>query len=289
MNTNTIIDIGKSVGQDNNEQDDSNDDCTVILNEDEDYEDEGEFVEMDILENGYDWSGLVTTTTELDIKHMTNVASDYIPSTGDIKENHVVSRCKYLEMELTKENKDYIKGILEAHQKELKNTLKEWLQAFWIDISKSLGITFNDGCNVTNFDELQTAIRQLTNREEARKVAICLYVSFDFCDNFRKKIAKCLMRQHGFRIEDKKQSIVKTAFCTKRATRKKKDCFEKLVSQILTDQRKNINNMSIATCGYTFTNVRIGILINDNNESKHRKRKKFYHWMVLGERVSFIF
>ena len=97
-------------------------------------------------------------------------------------------------------------------------------------------------------------------------------MSFDFCDNFRKKISKCLMKQHGFRLEDRKVSALKNTVCTKRTPRKKKDCFEKLVSQILTDQRKNINNMSIVTCGYTFTNQRIGLIINDTNENKHRKK-----------------
>lgn len=281
MQTNIIGDSDGCQDRDNYEQD-SNDECTI--NDDDDVEDEGELITVDCLLNGYDWSALVTTTKS-DVQQMMNVGPDYIPSSGDIKENHIVNRCKYLDLDLSKINKESIKGVLESHQKALRNTIKEWIQRFWVDMCNGLSITFNDGCNVTNFEEFQTAVRQIKNREEARKIAICLYVSFDFCDNFRKKISKCLMKQHGFRLEDRKQTTLKTTVCTKRTPRKKKDCFEKLVSQILTDQRKNINNMSIVTCGYTFTNQRIGCIINNTNESKHRK-KKFYHWMVLGERVS---
>ena len=94
------------------------------------------------------------------------------------------------------------------------------------------------------------------------------------------------MKQHGFRLDNKKCETMSNA--NKKRTRKHKDCFENRVSQILTDQRKNLNNMAIITCGYTFTNQRSYLDINEQNESKFRQRKKFYDWMVLGENVSII-
>ena len=45
--------------------------------------------------------------------------------------------------------------------------------------------------------------------------------------------------------------------------------------------------MSIKTCGFSFTSQRNAFLINESNESKHRKKKRFYDWMVLGDYVSY--
>lgn len=167
-----------------------------------DEQDEGTFIKIDILKNGYDWSKLLTTSYETEDTKLT-VTADYLPSTGDIKEKYIVERCNFLKMELTNENKEMVKDYLESHQKALRNTLKEWIQQFWIEICPVLEITFNDGCKITKFEELQTAVRQCKSIGDAKKIAILLYISFDFCPNFRKKIAKLLMKQHGFRLEKK--------------------------------------------------------------------------------------
>ena len=245
-------------------------------------EDEGELIHIDILKNGFNWCKYCTTVDVVEERLIT-VSKDYIPVSGGITEKYIVNRCNFLKLELTIENKEKIKDILESHQRVLRNTVKQWIQWFWIEMCIPLGIHYNNGRNmVSTFAEFQTAIRQLKTREDAKKIAICLYVCFDFCNSFRKKISRNLMKQHGFKLDNRKVETMTNS--NNKKLRKRKDCFEKLVSQILTDQRKNLNNMSIITCGYTFTNQRTNL--NEYNEAKFRTRKKFYDWMILGENVS---
>lgn len=293
MDKKTVIDnlpiLNKNQSNNLDEYSDSNSDSNSNESDELSYtsNDEGETILIDYLKNGFDWGKYVTTVIDEE-KDPIIVTEDYIPSSGGIKEKYVVSRCKYLELELSKENKEMTHNILESHQRALRSTLKGWIQQFWVEMCPYLNITCNDGCTVENFNDFQTAVRQIKSRDEAKKFSICLYVCFDFCRNFRKKIARCLIKQYGFKVDKKK--IVKhsdsKSCSTKRKKRKLKDCFEKLVSQILTDQRKNVNNMSIITCGFSFTSQRSFLDLDETNETKFRKKKKFYDWMVLGDLVS---
>jgi hypothetical protein len=244
---------------------------------------DGESVVIPFLSNGYDWKRFVTTTSEPNMY----VTPDYIPEVGPITEEYVVARCTYLKMELTADNKEQIKDIMEAHQHQIKRTLKQWLQLYWVEVSQHCGIKFGQGNDVTTFAELQSAVRQCRNVDNAKQIVTCLYLSFDFCGNYRKKIAKCLMQQFGLILDEGKRCAPEKKSCGKRKPRKKRNCFEKLVTQIITEQRKNINNLAVKTCGIQFTYQRTGSLISEKNEFDFRKKRRFYTWMLLGEFVSY--
>jgi hypothetical protein len=200
--------------------DDSEDD--VSNTDEEEYDgtngDYGEIVTIPFLAHGFDWKSLVTTTSEPNMY----VTPDYIPEVGGIAEKYIVGRCNYLSMELTAENKQHVKDIMEAHQHQMKRTLKQWLQHYWVEVSKHVGIKFGNGNDVTTFSELQSAVRQCRNVGDAKKIVTCLYLSFDFCGNYRKKIGKCLMQQFGLKLDERKQSANETKACGKRKPRKKK-------------------------------------------------------------------
>lgn len=242
----------------------------------------GEFIAVPFLANGYDWRSLVTTTDEATV----SVAPDHLPEVGLIEETFVVNRCIFLNLELTNENKQKVKDLLEAHLHSIKRTLKKWVQHYWVEVANSLDIKFGTNFDVTNFSELQAAVRQCKTWDVAKKIVICLYLSFDFCGNYRKKVAKCLLLQFGLKLDERKYLLTEAKECGTRKSRKKRNCFEKLVTQIITEQRKNVNNLAIKTCGVTFTNQRPGDIITVNTELDYRKKRRFYDWMILGQFVS---
>lgn len=114
---------------------------------------------------------------------------------------------------------------------------------------------------------------------------------FDFCGNYRKKIVKALLKQFNLKVDESTSvAITKVVDCSKRIERKKKNCFEKLVTQILTNERKNINKNAIATIGISWTIQRPGVILTEENDRLFRRPRRFYKWMLMGEFVSkFIF
>lgn len=254
--------------------------------------DDGEVIQIDYMKKGYSFSKFIDTVTSDD--KWIDVGEDYIPTSGDVRESFVVARCDYLGLELTQENKDITKGVMSSHQNLLRNLLKGWIQRFWVELSKPLGITYTDahrreGRPVVTFADFQCAVRQLKTREEAKKIAICMYVVFDFFDNFRKRISRPALKQYGLRLVPSEAPVgpVMGNDPTDHTIkyRRKKNCFERLATQMLTDQRKNINRISLASCGYTFTKTRPNGVITDANEKIFRRKKCFYPWMVMGDYV----
>lgn len=284
---NDVDDAGSMVDDDRSLSEDSSYERstrTVNVN------DGGELVEVPFLKKGFPFKKYVTTVTKAD--KWIAVEENYIPTSTGITDKYVKARCQFLGLELTQENKKNIKDIMGSHQNAMRTTLKEWLQRYWVELCRPLGITYSDsrqsGRAVTSFSEFQSAVRQCKSDDEKRKLAICLYVSFDFTDNFRRRIGKALMREHSFQIdhtavvEDNNESELGG----NKKPRRKKDCFERLVSQILNDQRKNINKMAEKTCKYSFTNTRHNGVLNKKNERQFRRKKYYYPWMVLGDGVS---
>jgi hypothetical protein len=255
-----------------------------------DPDDDGELLEIDALKKGYSFSKYVNTVTKED--KWIDVSEDYIPTSGDVQESYVVARCNYLGLELTQANKDITKGVMTAHQHSLRLVFKEWIQRYWVELSRSLGITYTDihrrsGRPVTSFTEFQSAVRQVKSDEEAKKIATCLYVSFDFFDNFRRRISRPALRQYGLRLVPSETTVSPPSGDDPLIKyRRKKDCFERLATQMLTDQRKNINRISLSTCRLTYTKTRPHGIINETNEKKFRRKKCFYPWMVMGTLVS---
>lgn len=235
------------------------------------------------LQNGYDWEKLVTTARS---DSVTTVDPQYLPHNGPVLEKHVVARCKYLSLELTHENKEKVRDFLELHQNRMKQILKVWFHTFWVEQCKHLEITFDSGCDVTNLQEFQIAIQECKSLVNAKKIFMCLYLSFDYCGNFRKKIAKALMKQFGIRLDETTRPSEDIIDCGKRKPRKKKNCIEKLVSQILTNERKNLNKLAENTCGVCFTIIRPGQFLNDENDRKFRQPRRYYTWMINGDFVS---
>jgi hypothetical protein len=251
--------------------------------------DDGELLEIDGMKKGFSFSKYVDTVTKDD--KWIEVSEDYIPTSGDVKDCYVVARCNYLGLELTLANKDITKGVMTAHQHSLRGTYKEWIQRYWVELCQPLGITYTDlhrrsGRAVSNFNDFQCAVRQIKTEDDAKKIATCLYISFDFIDNFRKRISRAALRQHGLRLVPSEVPVEPPNGNDPAIKfRRKKDCFERLASQMLTDQRKNINRISFSSCRYTFTKTRPTGVINDENEKKVRRKKCFYPWMVMGELV----
>jgi hypothetical protein len=100
-----------------------------------------------------------------------------------------------------------------------------------------------------------------------------MYLSFDWLPNFQKRIAEVIIDKYNLElIEDPN------------GPRQGKNFVEKHISDVLNNERKNMNKMSYDNCGITYTITRHGtdLVIGTGN----RVKKYFYPWMILGEFVS---
>jgi len=199
-----------------------------------------------------------------------------------------LSRCRFLGWQTTEANHKTAKDELEIHIHVLKDTLRETFQRFWVDISEHCGIRYDGNKICRNYDQFLTSVRQMATEDDVKKLITCVYLSFDFLPNYRKDITNIVMRKHRLKLVDWDPPIDKAPSSPSGKSRRVKDCFEKLTTQVLTNQRKNLQNQASKTCGFSFTVQRPGDILNKDNEKNFRKKKTFYRWMVLGEKVKFI-
>jgi hypothetical protein len=253
---------------------------------DDDPEEGEEVIKIAYLKKGYNWRNFITTSES---ENPVMVLPDYFPPQSSAKDCHVVARCKYLKIEPTQKNKAMIKGAIDTHQRKMMEKLKDWVQAFWIELCDPLEITHTDGKKVRSWEDLQDAVRQITDRNEAKKFVILFYLAFDFCRDFRKRLGLCLMKQFSIVLDMTRQSDDEAMDPNKNKPRATKDCFERLVTRVLAEQRKNINYLGTKTCGYSFTITRPGNIITEENENDTRSPCIFYTWMVMGRKVWFDF
>lgn len=70
-------------------------------------------------------------------------------------------------------------------------------------------------------------------------------------------------------------------------SRQTKNFIERHVTDVLNNERKNINNMTLKRLNLTFTITRSGIELEKASAKKMpRKKKFFYDWMLHGDLVS---
>jgi hypothetical protein len=139
--------------------------------------------------------------------------------------------------------------------------------------------------------KFQNAIRSVRTRQEGKIICQIIYLSLNFVFNYREQIAIVVLTFCKYKIlrrvnmEDKYLSLNGN---NASRTRKKCSFILKLISQMMTDQRKNINDDSRKHCGFTYTKQ------NPDGDDDARSKDKqshlrFYEWMIMGTYVSFFF
>lgn len=143
---------------------------------------------------------------------------------------------------------------------------------------------------VDNWFEFQNAIRSVSTKEKAKEICQIIYVSLNFIPNFREHIAKAVLASCNYKIlqennEDELLSLKKKK--NGKRQRKKRSFIHKLISQMTTNLRKNINRVSISSNGIQYTKI----IPEDEVEARSKDKLshlRFYEWMIVGEYVSFI-
>jgi hypothetical protein len=162
------------------------------------------------------------------------------------------------------------------HMHQFKQTCNNFLVRFFITISKHLNIYWDRTRRCEEWSHITNAFAQCTSVSDVEKFLLLMYISFDFIDNCRDKIAAAVLRQLGMRVL--KDEVVQ---------RKKINCFQKIVTKCINEKRKSLNRMGIKTCGWSLTSTRPGYLLDSDeiNENEYRKPQHIYGWMIMGQRV----
>jgi hypothetical protein len=179
------------------------------------------------------------------------------------------------------------KDELTKNKHLLQETIKEVLRGFWVDVAKRMNVTYGPQRKlVDTWLKFQNAIRSVSNIQEGKIICEIVYVSLNFVFNYRDQIAKAALAFCKLRIVNSKRAVQAFNGCDNggRRTRKKRPFIEKLILQMQTDLRKNINEDSRKTSGFTYTKQNPDGDDGSRLKDKHR-HLKFYDWMILGTYV----
>jgi hypothetical protein len=279
--TNQSLQINQATEDKESEKEESETD-----NENEQGADDDESIDLDTLEDGYDWAALMVDDDSNDKKkkryqhpNVIIIAKDHLDSTKNPNEETARRRCRFLGWTETEENINKCLHELNGHAFQIKENIKHILHMFWIDIAMKIDFKLRRKRTIGDYSELLSAIRQVSNYTEARKVVALLYLSFDYVPDFDFQIEDIIMTKLNFRYRDDNEMNIPIG-----ERREAKSFLARMVNQILTEQRKNFNLQSKGTCGLTYTKTRHGDALE--NARGFRDQRKFYPWMIMGNLVS---
>ena len=106
---------------------------------------------------------------------------------------------------------------------------------------------------------------------------VLLYLGFDWIPDFQSDIAEAIEVKYNYKIR-----------ASNNTSRVTKNFIEKHVSDVLNNERKLINNITLKKYNITYTITRSGMELHESLSTKSsRKKKYFYNWMLMGELVSY--
>jgi hypothetical protein len=251
--------------------------------------DPGELIQLPFLKRGYNWRQLMPETF-MGKKHLDDpieIAPDLIQSGESLTVTDVRKRCRYIGKNQNNKNhmnkcSEFIEGLVN----KMKVTMQVMICKFFMHVATHLkfGIDSSTGICET-YDDFKEAVANVETDKEKKKVQIIIYLVFDFMLHYQTKVAEIVCERLNVVIVDKETKVTKQ---TKKKEREKRDFVYKLVTYVVNNQRKNINDISSASANLTYTITRWGIHL-DNAKDKYdgRKKKHFYDWMVVLNKVRF--
>ena len=104
-----------------------------------------------------------------------------------------------------------------------------------------------------------------------------MYLGFDWLPTYQRDIADAVATKNMIEILETYSNV----------PRQSKNFIEKHVTDVLNNERKLINNMTLSRYNITYTITRSGLILEKATANKSsRKKKYFYNWMLCGELVS---
>lgn len=273
-----------SIQEENISPVDQEDDDAVAYEYDDD---DGRLIDIPFLSNyPFEFDQFVNSQGlsygEVDREKWINVTETHVPKDSSIGIEHADARCKFLGIESNEDNIKEQRKELKMHRNIFKKAVHDFLERYFLLLSKHLGILFYDKNKpIENWSHITAAYCQVKSREEAEKFLVLLYLSFDFIENYREKLTKAALRQIGIRVV-KPPALAKA---NPNKPRKKINVFESIATVIINLYRKSLNRYGPKTCGWTLTSVRPGYVFNEHNENEYREDKTIYQWMINGKQV----
>lgn len=282
---NTEEDADMDDEEDEEENADTDDDAFSDDKGDEMYvRDPGELIQLPFLKRGYNWRQLMPETF-MGKKHLddpTEVAPDLIQSGESLTVQDVRKRCLYIGRKTdNKKHMTKCSEFIEDLVNKMKVTIQVIICKFFMNIATRLkfGIDTTTGVCET-YDDFKDAVANVESKNDKKKVHIIIYLVFDFMLHYQMKVAEIVKERLNVVIVDKNP---------KKDENKKKDFIYKLVTYVMNTQRKNINDISEASVNLTYTITRWGIHLEQAKDKYDgRKKKHFYDWMVIVNKVRFL-
>ena len=245
--------------------------------------DPGELIQLPFLKRGYNWRQLMPETF-MGKKHLddpTEIAPDLIQSGEAVTVTDVRKRCRYIgKNQNDKKHMTKCSEFIEDLIQKMKVTIQVMICKFFMDIATHLkfGVDSSSG-KCETYDDFKIAVENVETKKQQKKVQVIIYLVFDFMLHYQAKVAEIVCERLNVVIVDKE---------TKKDKRKTKDFVYKLVTYVVNNQRKTINDVSSASVNLTYTITRWGIhLENAKDKYDGRKKKHFYDWMVIINKVRF--
>ena len=102
-----------------------------------------------------------------------------------------------------------------------------------------------------------------------------MYLGFDWLPTYQRDIADAVATKNMIEIVETYSNV----------PRQSKFFIEKHVTDVLNNERKLINNMTLSRYNITYTITRSGLILEKATANKSSRKKNFYNWMLCGELV----
>ena len=245
--------------------------------------------------NTWDWSKYLSNPDEPTERN--EITKDYFPAKGNVKMFHIKALMEKMNWDVrNKKRQAWARRKIELCLKNCRDTVKAWLNRFFVDFSKHCGIMYRDkltnrsrNCRTTV--ELMDAMSHFESESQVKNCFSLLYFSFDYMKNYPKIISDLVMQEHSIRLDRQELLLEKTnRRADKAANRKRRraklNCVQKLVSITLNEVRKPYRKILKEKYGIEFSLKRSAENITTSNKREIRRPGCLYDWMVSGTYVS---
>ena len=240
------------------------------------------------LQSGYVWSALDPEYLDLSKKRKKSqcktIPHDMFPDDLTITKDYGVRQFQHMHgKDKTPTETDIAETMefISMLREQYKNYIELIIYKFWFDIASKLGLSNQ---RIKDNKSLVKSFQLITDQSDLYKIVYVLFLAFDYFPNYQTSIMELM--EVKFQI-----TIMKVPKLTnKRSTY---HCIQKLITKVITKERKSINKNLDLAIGIQVYNTRekMASEVDENNKKKkvvHEPRQHFciYPYMIRGTFVS---
>jgi hypothetical protein len=202
-----------------------------------------------------------------DRKKAEKIARDILPHNGCVLRKHILARMNATNQPMKNHLYDSTRDELEFMRDKITKIINQWMYAFIIFCANECGMTIKGKPIKTWDDYLFWVTHCIASKEDAMMIIKTLILSFQHLADFRQNLTYAILIEYNYRFPSRDKTVRKTkSFC------------EKLISHRHNAIRRQINNRSKKSNGYTYKVIR--------SEGKNITRERnypcyFFTWMLI--------